>query len=110
MVFICTHTHTHTHTHTGILLSHKKEYNNAVCSYMDMPRNYYTKWTKSEREREIPYDITCIWTLKYDTNRLIYKTETDSDIENRPVVAKGEGGGGRVDWEFGISRSKLLYG
>ena len=33
-----------------------------------------------------------------------------TDIENRLVVAKGAGGGGRgVDWEFGVSRCKLLY-
>ena len=32
-----------------------------------------------------------------------------TDIENRLVVAKGEGGGGRMEWEFGISRCKLLY-
>ena len=25
------------------------------------------------------------------------------------MVAKGEGGGGGKDWEFGISRCKLLY-
>ena len=31
----------------------------------------------SERERQIPYDITCIWNLKYGTNDHIYKTETD---------------------------------
>ena len=34
----------------------------------------------SERERQIPYDITYIGNLKYDTNELIYKTETDSQI------------------------------
>ena len=28
---------------------------------------------------------------------------------NRLVVAKGETGGGRMNWEFGISRCKLLY-
>ena len=28
-------------------------------------------------ERQIPYDIT-LWNLKYDTNQLIYETETDS--------------------------------
>ena len=33
---------------------------------------------KSERERQIPYDITYMWNLKYDTNELIYETETDS--------------------------------
>ena len=42
-------------------------------------------------------------------NLSIYKTETDSDIENRLVVAKGEGGGGGKDWEFGVSRCKLVY-
>ena len=25
------------------------------------------------------------------------------------MVAKGEGGGGRMDWEVGVSRCKLLY-
>ena len=25
------------------------------------------------------------------------------------MVAKGEGGGGGMDWEFGVSRCKLLY-
>ena len=32
--------------------------------------------------------ITYTWNLKYSTNELIYKTETDSGIEDRPVVAK----------------------
>ena len=33
---------------------------------------------KSERERQIPYDITYMWNLKYGINEPIYKTETDS--------------------------------
>ena len=33
---------------------------------------------KSDRERQMSYDITYIWNLKYDTNELIYKTKTDS--------------------------------
>ena len=32
----------------------------------------------SQRERQIPHGITYMWNLKYDTNELIYKTETDS--------------------------------
>ena len=32
---------------------------------------------KSDREGQIPYDITHMWNLKYDTNDLVYKTETD---------------------------------
>ena len=33
---------------------------------------------KKERERQIPYDITYMWNLKYDTNELIYETKTES--------------------------------
>ena len=62
----------------GIILSHKKEWNNAICSNMDGPRDYHRKWSKSESERQIPYDITYMWNLKYDTNELINETETDS--------------------------------
>ena len=36
---------------------------------------------KSERERQIPYDITYMWDLKYDTNELIYNTEPDSQTQ-----------------------------
>ena len=72
-----TNTHTHIHTHTGIFLSHKK-WNNAIDSNMGGPRDYHIKWSKSERERQIPYDITYMWNLKYDTNEPIYESETES--------------------------------
>ena len=45
---------------------------------MDEPRDYHTKWNKSDRKRQISYDIIYMWNLKNDTNELIYKTETDS--------------------------------
>ena len=32
----------------------------------------------SQKERQIPYDITYTWNLKYDTNETIYETETES--------------------------------
>ena len=35
--------HTHTHTHNVILLGHKKEQNDAICSNMDATRDYTTK-------------------------------------------------------------------
>ena len=34
---------------------------------MDGPRDY--KQSRSEREREIPYDITYMWNLNYDTEK-----------------------------------------
>ena len=30
---------------------------NVICSYMDGPRDYHTKGSKSQRVRQIPYDI-----------------------------------------------------
>ena len=36
-----------------------------------------------------------MWNLKYDTNELIYKTETDSQTENKLMVIKGEKKWGR---------------
>ena len=33
---------------------------------------------KSDRERQIPHGITYMRNLKYDTNELIYETETDT--------------------------------
>ena len=67
------------HIYNGILLSHKIEWNNAICSNMDGPRDCHTKWSKSDREREMSYDIPYVGNLKKnDTSELIYKTETDS--------------------------------
>ena len=44
----------------GILLNQRKEGNNAICSNMDGPRDYHIKLSKSDRERQISYDITYI--------------------------------------------------
>ena len=57
--------------YNGILLSHKKEWNNAICSNMNGPTDYHSKQSKSEGESQIPYDITCMWNLKHDTNELL---------------------------------------
>ena len=70
----------------GILLSHKK-WNNAIFSNMDGTRDYYTKWNKSERERQIPHDITYMWNRKYDKNA---KEKQIHGYGTQIVVAKGE--------------------
>ena len=44
---------------------------------MDTTKDYHSK-RKSEKGRQIPYDITYMWNLKYGTNEPIYKTETGS--------------------------------
>ena len=56
---------------------------------------------KLERERKIPYDITYMWNLKYDTNELTYETETDSQTQRTDLslprgVEVGEGWSGSL--------------
>ena len=59
--------------YNGIIPSHKKEQNNAICNIMDVTRDSHTKWSNSERERQIPYSIAYMWNLKYNRNKPIYK-------------------------------------
>ena len=42
------------------------------------------------------------WTYLWNRNRI-------RDIENRLVVAKGEGAGGRMEWEVRVSKCTFLY-
>ena len=51
-----------------------------------------------------------MWNLKYDTNELIYETETDSQKQRTDLwLPRRKGDGGGMDWEFEISRCKLLH-
>ena len=50
-----------------------------------------------------------MWNLKYGTNELTYETDSLTNTENRLVVAKGEGSGGGIEEESGVSRCRLLY-
>ena len=74
-----------------ILLSHYKEWNNAVCSKIDGPRDYHTKWSKLE--------INIIWyhlyvkSKKNDANELSNKAEMDALTEHKLMVTKRERGG-----------------
>ena len=51
--------------------------------------------------------ISYMQNLNYDKNEPIYETETDS--ENRLVIARGEVVGRGIDWEFRVSRCKLTF-
>ena len=59
------------HIYNGIFLSHKKEWNIAICSNKDGTRDYQTKWSNSDQERQILYGIIYMWNLKNSTNELI---------------------------------------
>ena len=64
---------------------------------MDRPKDYHTKQSKSEKEIQTPHDITYIWNLKHDTNKISKKRNRLTDTENRPVVANGVAWG-REGW------------
>ena len=83
------------HIYNRILLSHKKEWNNAICSNMDGPSDYHTKWSKSDTGRQMSHDITYMWNLKKkknDTNELIYKIDSQTSKTNL-WLPKGKGQG-----------------
>ena len=48
---------------------------------------------KSDRARQISYDIIYIWNIKKDTNELICRTETDPQILKTNMLTKGAGRG-----------------
>ena len=59
------------YTHNGILFRHAKEGNSDICDDMDWPWGYCAKWNKSDRERQVLYDLTYVGNLKKknQTNR-----------------------------------------
>ena len=81
--------------------------NNAICSNMDGTRDSYTKWSRSERERQIPYDITYAWNLKYGTNENFHRKETHG-LAEQTCGCQGRGWRSGMDWESGVNRCKLL--
>ena len=67
------------HIYNGILLSHKK-WNNVICSNMDGPGDYHTKWNKSQKDKYIIY----MWNLnKMIQMNLIYKAEIDLETSKK---------------------------
>ena len=47
------------HIQDGTLLSHKKEWNKVICSNMDGPRDYYNKWSKSDKDKYHTTSLIC---------------------------------------------------
>ena len=68
---------------------------------MDTTRDSHTKWNKAERERQVPYNVTYIWHMNLCT-------EQKQTHKRREKIFGCKVGGG-MDWEFGVSRGKLLH-
>ena len=58
-----------------------------------------------KKKRQIPYNITYMWNLKYDTNELIYEKETDAQTQkaNLMVIKRLRGWGEREIRSLGLS-------
>ena len=57
----------------GYYSAMQNEWNNAIHSNMNGTRDYHIKWSKSDREGQIPYDIIYKWNLKNDQTDLFTK-------------------------------------
>lgn len=53
----------------NLRLSHKTEWNHAICGNTDGPRDFHTKWSEV-RQRQISCDITYTWNLKMSMHEL----------------------------------------
>ena len=92
------------HIYNGILLSHKKERNWVICRDMDGPRDCHTEWSKSERGKQILYINTYMWNLeKWYRWTGLQGRNGDTDVENKHMDTKGEGGGWRVGGGGGMN-------
>ena len=78
---------------------------------MDRARDYHTKWSKPERERQIPYDITYIWNLKYDTNLSTKQKQSHRHREQTCRCQEGEGEGGEEGrtGNLGLAEVTIIY-
>ena len=61
---------------------------------MDGPGDYHTKWSKSERERQISYDITYMQNLKKMIQMNLFTKQTLTGLENEFMITGGNGGEG----------------
>ena len=61
---------------------------------MDGPRSSQ----ESDRERQTPQGITYMWDLRQDTIKVIYKTETDSDMGTDFWLSRSKGAGEGWIW------------
>ena len=77
---------------TGLLLSHKKELNSAICKDMDRSGDCHTEWSKSEEEKQISHKITCMWNLeKWYRYTYLQSRNRDTYVENKLRDTKGKG-------------------
>ena len=63
---------------------------------MDGPGDYHTKWSKSDRERQISYDIAYMWNIKKKMIQMNLLTKQKQTHRLRKRIYGYQGG--RVGW------------
>ena len=79
-------------THDGISLHHRQEWNNALCSNRDGPRD---EWSINKTAKDKYHIISLMWNLKKWYKWIIYKQIHKTNF----MITKGEGGGG-MNWKL----------
>ena len=88
--------------YNGILLSHKEEWNSAICRDVDGPRDCHTEPRKSEKEKQIFRNMAYMWNLE-KWYRWTYLQSRNRDTDNREqTMDTKEGRGGRMNWDWYI--------
>ena len=97
------------HIYNGVLLSHKKEWNNAIYSNMDRPG--MIRLSKVSQKKNISYHLYVKSKLWHKMNLYTKQKQTaDSQTQRTELwLSRGSVLGGGMGWEFGISICKLLY-
>ena len=97
------------HIYNGILLSHMIEWSNTFAvPWVDLQVVILSEESQKEEDKHLCSHLYVEskmwpkWTYLWNRNRL-------TNIENRRHCPKGGRAGEVKDWEFGISRCKLLY-
>ena len=63
----------------------------------------------SQKEKDKYHIIPHIWNLIYVTNEPFYRKERNSWTWRTDCGCQDGRGGSAMDWEFGVSRCKLLH-
>ena len=76
---------------------------------MDGPKDHHTKWSKSETERQISYDIAYMWNLKRKWYKWTYLQNRSrlTDLEKELMVTWV--GGGKVGGVWGWHVHTAIY-
>ena len=83
----------------------KEEGSHATRSSTDGTRGYRSEGGSGKDS----YDVTYMCKLRYDTNELIYETETDAQTQSRTVLAKGRGDAEGQTGSLGLERQAIIY-